>query len=479
MSGKHLSRRTFLRGGAVCIGLPLLDAMLPAVARAQASMPPSRFIATFMGTCTGSPALTNPAATGPFTAPLPMSFTSLQPVAQHVSILSGMAFPVYNTGSPTAPASALQQQHGGTISPLTSGCSAQDAVAPLVRGHTSDQHAADFLKPGSKFASLQMRVQAASYNGRTGSAAQGRGMSVRKVGSTLSELLPIESPARLFTMLFTGGSTMPPPTMPPPPGTPALPPLRKSVLDLVLADANRLTGSVGAEDRVRLDQHFTHIRDLERSLPGPVAADAGTTTGGGTMTSGCGALANPGVDPAISTYGFGGWANETQRGQWMADAIAYALACDLTRSVSWMLTHDQCWLNSVQTSGSTFVSPDGVTEIHSDSHNATADVRAKNANWGIGLWSRLISNLKARTEGSGTVLDRTFLSFVFAEGTNAHNKGSMTHLVAGYPSRVRNGVHIATGGLNPALVGLTGLKAIGMPVTQFGEISGAIPGLLI
>ena len=40
---KHLSRRTFLRGAGVAVGLPLLDAMIPAwTALAQTAASPSR-----------------------------------------------------------------------------------------------------------------------------------------------------------------------------------------------------------------------------------------------------------------------------------------------------------------------------------------------------------------------------------------------------------------------------------------------------
>src|ERR1700728_3170380 len=43
---KALSRRTFLRGAGVCLTLPLLDAMTPALARgAQAASAPRRMVA--------------------------------------------------------------------------------------------------------------------------------------------------------------------------------------------------------------------------------------------------------------------------------------------------------------------------------------------------------------------------------------------------------------------------------------------------
>lgn len=486
MSPPKLSRRMLLRGAGVVVGLPLLDAMVPRVAFGQ-SVTPSRFVLTYMGTCTGGASLTNPAAAGPLTV-LPRSFAALGAVKQHVTLISRLAMPIHASGaSPTSPGSALNIQHGGTMSPIVSGTSAVDGVAPLVRGSSADQLAADFLGAGSKYASMQMRVQAAAYNNTTGSSAQRRGVSTRKSGNTLSELLPIESPARIFSMLFSGTTPMPGPVDA---GTPAgdagvvtsLLERRRSVLDFVLDDANRLSAAVGADDRQKLDQHFTHLRTLERSL---VASDGGmpmTGAGGGGGSNGggsCSSLQNPGPDPTISTFGFGGWSNETLRGRTMADLITYALACDLTRSVSWMLTHDQCWLNSTQTSGSTIVSPDGSSDVHNDSHFAPGEIKADNANWGAGLFARLVQNLSERSEAGGTVLDHTFLSMVFAEGLSAHMKSDLTSVVAGVPSKIRNGVHVISNGAHPAQVQIAGLQAVGMNVSTLGEVSGVVPGLRI
>lgn len=42
--------------------------------------------------------------------------------------------------------------------------------------------------------------------------------------------------------------------------------VRRSVLDTVLADLSSLKGSVGAQDQLRLDEHFTHLRALEKRL---------------------------------------------------------------------------------------------------------------------------------------------------------------------------------------------------------------------
>lgn len=525
-----------LRGAAgIAVGLPLLDAMQ---ARAQVAQV-RRFILSYMGTCTGGAALTNPATTGPFSAPLPASFAALQAVSQHISIISGLRFPTHSSGAtPTQPGSAVAIQHGGTVSAAVSGVSGEDGRAPQVRGHSADQVAADLLGTGLRIPSLQLRVQAASYNNLTGTSSQRRSTSVRKSGTVLSELLPNESPLRLYNQLFNvrpfnGGGG----------GPLSLLEKRKSVLDAVLGDAARLSGSVGAEDRQRLDQHFTHIRELEQSIvvgggsgstgggsgatgggvgstgggSGATGGGAGSTgggsgaTGGGAGSTGGGAgstgggsgamgggsgssgggtgtttgpggacvgLNNPGADPAVN-YGFGSWSQETTRGHQMADMITYALACDMTRAVAWMFTHDQCWLSSTHTSGSTLLGNGNLPEIHNDSHFATTAIKAANANWGAGLFGRLVANLAARSEGAGTLLDNTFLSMVFAEGLSAHNKTDLTYVVAGLPSRIRNGVHVASNGAHPAQVQVSGLTALGLTTNRLGEVTGTIPGLMV
>ena len=46
--------------------------------------------------------------------------------------------------------------------------------------------------------------------------------------------------------------------------------LRRSVLDAVMADVEKINARVGTADRIRLDQHLTGIRELElasRDLP--------------------------------------------------------------------------------------------------------------------------------------------------------------------------------------------------------------------
>src|SRR5688500_1532989 len=279
---KPLSRRTLLRGaGSALIALPFLEAMLPRRAFAHAT-PPKRFVTAFCGTVCGNDTLSRPGAYGPLPATMPPSWKGLEPVRAHVSVISNLNIPTYNSGTtPTAPASAYNQQHGTTPATTLAGVTSLEHMAIMVRAQTADQYAAAALGMGSKLASLQVRTQVLPY---TGSNNNHKGiMSAKLVGSTLNTLPPIVSPAALFQTLFSGGVATTPG------GAPALS-RQASVLDLIADDAQRLTGKLGANDKMRVEQHFAEIRALELQIQSALAGGGG----GGS----CGPASAP-IDPPL------------------------------------------------------------------------------------------------------------------------------------------------------------------------------------
>ncbi len=455
MAKKPLSRRAMLRGvGGFLIGLPFLEAMVPRLAYAHAAVP-KRFVTAFCGTVVGADPVSNPGAYGALPATMPASWAGLASVRQHVSILSNLNIPVYNNGTtPPGPASSYNKQHGTTPAPMLAGVTSLDTMPVMVGGQTADQHAAAGLGAGGKLDSLQIRTQLFPY---TGSNNNNNGtMSAKLKNGQLFALPPIASPAQLFSVLFGsgggggggGGST--------PLGA-------TSVLDLIADDAQRLTSAVSASDKIRLDEHFEEIRALERSM---VAATGGGGGGGGS----CASVTAP-VDPAPGTNAFSGWSNETLRGQMMADMLAYALSCDLTRVASWMLTFEQVQMGNAI---------DRLTQMHDDSHNAGTrqSYIAANCDWHATLFARLVAKLASLPEAGGTVLDSTFLSLLYAESKNAHGRSGMRQVIAGMPSRIKVGQHIDALGGHPGTIQIAGLQAVGLATNTLGELSGALSPML-
>jgi hypothetical protein len=457
MTKSPLSRRTFLRGAAgALVGLPLLEAMLPKFLFGAPS-PTKRFVVSFCGTVVGNDTLSSPGAYGALPATMPASWKGLEPVRQHVSVVSNLDIPVYtNAAPPTAPASAYNMQHGTTPATMFAGVTSVETMPVMVRGETADQVAAAALGPGSKLPSLQVRTQLLPY---TGSNSNHHGiMSARVVNGQLLTLPPIVSPAQLFDTLFSGGVSG---------GTGVSTQTlsrQASVLDLIAEDAQSLTSTLGANDKARLEQHFDEIRNLETSIQAAIA-------GGGTGGT-CSGPGSAPVDPPAGPNQFSGSSNETLRGQMMADMIAYALACDLTRVVSWMMTFEQVQMGNAV---------DGVTQMHDDSHNAQTRPTniAANCNWHATLFARLVGKLAAMPEGAGTVLDNTFLSLMFAEAKTAHGRSGTRHLVAGSPGVIKNGQHIDGGGQHPGKIQISGLKAVGVAKNTHGELTGPLAPIMV
>jgi hypothetical protein len=449
-----LDRRSLLRGaaGSILIGLPMLEVMAPRTAHA-APIPPKRFIVSYCGTTHGPARNMNPAL-GALPATLPISCAALAPVRTISTMVSGLTTPVYLAGQPAPPGARLNGQHGNIMAPLLSGVTSTGAMPVMANGHTVDQVVADAIGTGTRLKSVQARIQAAGYGGGANKGIA----SARIDNGQVRALAPIASPSLLFSTLFgnvPGASTT---------TTASNTGARKqrSVLDFVLADAQALSSKVSAADRIRLDQHFTEIRELEKRLVSapPIA------------TATCTAPVNPGADPALGATGtFGGWSNETLRGDLMADMISLALACDVTRAVNLMISFDQSFLKTQDPQG-TYV------DMHATGHRGTGDLVAYNANWHVGRFAKMVKRLSETPEGTGTLLDSTVVVMVWAETLASHGSQEMTAFIAGVPSKLKMGEHISAGGAHPASLMIAAMQAIGMSTSKLGEITGAFGGVL-
>lgn len=456
---KPISRRAVLRGaGQIMVGLPFLEAMLPQLAWSAPMIP--RMVTIFGGTPTYMKTLPPLGALG---ATLPPSMEAFLPVRQYISLLSNMSLPVYAKGTTPPPGGCVQQQHGCAPAPLLAGMTSYDAKPMFHECHTVDQVFADALGNSTKFKSIQARVQAAGY---LYGSSKGNASS-RFENGVSNALAPVVSPLELFTKLFSGGVGGSAPTT-----TVSNQVLnRRSVLDLVLGDANRLSNSVSAQDKIRLDQHFTEIRNIEKSL----AAAPATVT----VATGCQMPASPGADPAVvNPNTLGGWSQETIRGDLQAKIIAMALACDLTRAVSWMLTYEQCGLSSQFISGVT-------SDLHQISHDVNNDTTGvlqaamqSHLNWHCARMTKLIQELLLLREGAGTVLDSTFIGMGFGEGNNAHNRRNMHMFIGGMPATFRMGQHIAGNLEHPARMWVAGLNGLGVTTNKLGQITGSMTAIL-
>jgi hypothetical protein len=375
-SKRALSRRYFLRGAGVALGLPLLDAMTPASARAAAVPVPRRFF----GICNNLgllPELFFPApdSTGAGYQPSPY----LEHLAEHrqdFTVFSGVWHPDVDGGHPADNCFLTAAPHPGN--------------GGFRNTISLDQFAAERLGNQTRFPSLTLGVN----------VSQGqRSLSWTRGGV----LIPSEEKASaIFKRLFITGTKEETQTQ-----------MRRlalgqSIMDTVADQTKSLETKIGAADRARLDQYLTGVRDLEQRLvsaaeweqrPKPVVKEA------------------PPVDPADPRA-------YMEKVRLMYDMARLAFENDSTRFVALLLDS----VNSPAITVDGQPSTDGYHNLSHHGKNPTKLGQLERIDRShMKLLAELFTGLKSRTEGGETLLDRTMILY----GSNLGNAN--THVTTNLP----------------------------------------------
>jgi hypothetical protein len=474
----HLSRRHMLRAtSSVALGLPLLEAMHNVAHGQPMAEPPRRYVTMFGGVTTGPLGRIQPAKTGAgyaLTSPL----TALAPMQDAFSVVTGLRVPQMGAGGWGA---VENNWHGATLGPLMCGVSGTgraggghaDAVA---RGVTSDQLVANKIAGTTPLRSLELRVQPDVYRENDNTYGV---MSYRAGAKPTDKLIanqPYSSPKLAWQALMTG---FVPPNGMEDPALVATRVQRKSVLDLVKAQSDRLQARLGTADRTRLQRHFDEVRDLEKrvsSQMGPILAPA------------CKAIGDPGDDPPTKFVDYGnqfgpaGFSSEDKRGPLMMDLMHMALTCDRTRVGTVLLSFIQCFIAVQPLLGIT----DG-GDLHGTGHSDNESGNAKVIGWHVGLMAYLAKKLRETpeegTDGGKNVLDRTVLILHFEGGFagDPHSGENMVSVIGGGlvgPRKLQHGKHYKVDGLHPCALNVSGMSyAMNEDVSALGEVKGGVPGL--
>ncbi len=302
---------------------------------------------------------------------------------------------------------------------------------------TIDQLIADAIHTTEPFKSLETGVL--PY----------RGLNMGTVGDNLAHrgpydfLPPERDPTRLFNTLFQAA----PPVDGGSPGTPIdiSNAMRKSVLDAVLEDANRLKGAVGSVDAQRIDAHMEHLRELELSLP--------ETGDGGTPAPGCAALAAPPMTLA----------DMTAKSQAMNRLITAAVACNLTR----VYTH--LW------SGPQDNNAYPTIPVNSEHHTLTHDGRtaeySKIERYIMSQYADLAQVMKDTPMGPTNVLDNTLIYGVSdVSDPQSHVMRDYRIVLMGHAGgRLRGNQHLRLEGRKVTELMLTMQQLMGLQVDTFGS----------
>ncbi len=471
---KHMiSRRRALRGilagSAVALGLPLLESMLNGNGTALAAGPglPVRYGLFFWGNGLPWTYRHRGAVDMNFNHPLDDNLTdlytpttqgkgfaiteTLKPLERHLANINVVTGLEPKTSIPTAPVGQSDGHMRGITVALTadqirSEGFDHDPHIFAVNRATLDQYIAKhpqfYTDAAPQYRSLELGMSSAVlHDFGTWNAVSHNGPN--------SINPPQRDPKKLFDQLFSV--------------KPDLSEIarRTSVLDVVAEDTKRLSARLGKRDRERVDEHLTHINEIERRLN--VTREA------------C-------VSPAAPAGPFAGEASVPQKLDIMADILVAALRCDITRVFTIAFTTGA---SIMQMNGKGEINGTGAHQLHDACHGGERDVITAFTKMNFTAYATLLDKLTADKDVNGqTLLDSSVIlgTSEYGEGFTHSNKEHPFILAGKAGGKLDTGWHVRDEGGNMARPHLTVLRALGIDAPSYGfnggETSNALPFLL-
>ena len=409
---KHIPRRTLLRGAGAVLGLPLLDAMLPAAtALAQtAAVPPRRFFAGFVPHG-AAPGYWVPEQEGPLPGELPYIWKPLEPYRDSLTVLSGL-----HATSSEPPPGETGADHWVAAAFLSALKPKKTAGADVRAGHTIDQIIAGKIGQETLLPSVEMSVE----DPGSGSSNCGEGYSCVYTNTiswaSPTTPLPMElNPQVVFERMFGSGST--------PEQRVARRERNQSILDSINGKLANLRREISIPDRSRLDSFTENVREIERRLE--VAARATTAAPEDFAVP-------PGIPQSFDDHI-----------KLMFDLLALAYQADITRVGTLLFARDL--------TNRRF--PDSESprmSFHGGSHHGEAPEIIANFSkinhYHVKMLAYFVEKLANTEDGDGgTLLDNSLLLY----GSNMGNPNQHLHydvphvLLGGNGGRMAGGRHLA------------------------------------
>jgi len=444
LTRRALPRRRFLKGAGAAIGLPLLDAMTPALAQAPA--PPKRISFVYMpnGVAMNFSGINywTPEGEGTDFEISPI----LTPLAQYrdrLSVISGLAHHEADAHDDGA-----NGDHTRSVASWLTGvhCKRTEG-ADVENGVSADQLAAQVIGQETPLPSLELGIDLNFLSGQCENSYSCVYLNSLSWSSPTTPLPTENNPRIVFERLFGNGGTAE--------QRMAVARENRSILDSVSEDFQRLAGSLGPGDRGQVSDYLDAVREVERRI------QAVETLG---VDSGLPVLERPRGVPD----NFGDHVKLMYDLQWLA------FQADMTRVVTFMLGRELNFRTYPEI---------GITEGHHGlSHHQDRPEQleklSKLNTYQTDLFKWYLDKLDSTPEDGGTMLDHS----LFLYGASLSNPNLHAHfnlpltMIGGDRSIHQGGRHLVFPEDTPMTnLLLTMLDKVGVEVPSLGDSTGRLP----
>ena len=412
LTRKHLSRRTLLKGVGASLGLPLLDAMIPAgtaLAQTAAALPPRLGFVYFPHGALQDE--WQPMKIGR-DFDFPFILKPLEPLREYLTVVSGLRNKGGEGGTP----------HGYTEETWLSCVLPRNRNVATGRGMTIDQIAAKRLGKNTTLPSVELCGE------------PGGNISYR----TPTQPLPMESnPRKLFYTMFGQGDNQSERT--------AILKSTDSLLDYVKESTASLNRKLDAADRTRVSEYLDSVREIEIRVQKLEASMASLS---GLPDAPLGAPEDFGEHLDIQF-----------------EMMALAFQTNRTNVAS---------MRMVKEASMRVYKNLGISEaFHPTSHWGGFPERIANLrliqNYHTAVFAKFVERLRNMPDGNGSMLDHSIILFGSnMANSDAHNVDPLPQMLVGRGGGVKGGQHVHYPQDTPhANILVTILDRAGIPAEDF------------
>lgn len=447
---KSLSRRTILRGLGVSVALPFVDAMHPAFAlpAVKKAMTPNRM--AFLTVPNGIVTMSDWTPAGePGVTPLevlPRLSNALTPYRNDLMMITGLAS---NNARALGDGPGDHARAGAAY--LTGAHPKPTAGKDIQAGISIDQVVARKLEGQTRFGSLELGCEEGLQGGNCDNAyscAYSNSLSWR---SATTPNPPEIRPRAVFERMFGSVDDEKDPAK-----RARLANYRRSVLDMVLEDAQSLTQTLGGADRRKLDEYLSSIRDVETRIQHTEHAASRNV---------------PAAAPSASVP-----TDYAEHSHLMFDLLVLAFQTDQTRVATLLLGLEQSPRNYPEI---------GITEGHHGLTHHQGDKEKIEKVAQINLYhlkqfTYLLDKLKTTPDGDGMLIDHSMIVYgsALADGQRHQHDNLPVVLVGRGNGTLRPGRHIRYKTETPITnLFVSMADRMGIPLESFGDSNGRLEGL--